>query len=234
MISQEIRRNFLKYFKERGHAIVASSSVVPHDDPTLLFINAGMNQFKDVFLGKSHRDYTRAATAQKCIRVGGKHNDLDNVGHTTRHLTFFEMLGNFSFGDYFKEQAIHYAWEMSTQVFSFDPERIWITIFQDDEEAFELWKKIVPEKKIVRHGRKRQLLGRWEIPVLAVLAQNYTTTRETNTDLPAPPKRMKPATVTSNSGIWSSCNSTETKAAPCIPCQNNRSIRAQDWNASSL
>jgi len=154
MISQEIRRNFLKYFKERGHAIVASSSVVPHDDPTLLFINAGMNQFKDVFLGKSHRDYTRAATAQKCIRVGGKHNDLDNVGHTTRHLTFFEMLGNFSFGDYFKEQAIQYAWEMSTQVFSFDPERLWITIFQEDEEAFELWKKIVPEKKIVRMGEK--------------------------------------------------------------------------------
>ncbi len=154
MLSQEIRRNFLKYFKERQHAIVPSSSVVPHDDPTLLFINAGMNQFKDVFLGKSQRDYTRAATAQKCIRVGGKHNDLDNVGHTTRHLTFFEMLGNFSFGDYFKEQAIQYAWEMSTQVFAFDPERIWITIFQDDEEAFELWKQIVPEKKIVRMGEK--------------------------------------------------------------------------------
>jgi alanyl-tRNA synthetase len=154
MLSQEIRRNFLKYFKERQHAIVPSSSVVPHDDPTLLFINAGMNQFKDVFLGKSQRDYARAATAQKCIRVGGKHNDLDNVGHTARHLTFFEMLGNFSFGDYFKEQAIQYAWEMSTQVFALDPERIWITIFQDDEEAFELWKQIVPEKKIVRMGEK--------------------------------------------------------------------------------
>ena len=154
MLSQEIRRNFLKFFKERHHTIVPSSSVVPHDDPTLLFINAGMNQFKDVFLGKSLREYTRAATAQKCIRVGGKHNDLDNVGHTTRHLTFFEMLGNFSFGDYFKEQAIGYAWQLSTEVFGFDPARIWITIFEDDEEAFSLWKQIVPESKIVRMGEK--------------------------------------------------------------------------------
>ena len=105
MLSQEIRRRFLNYFKERGHAIIASSPVVPHDDPTLLFTNAGMNQFKDVFLGKSIRDYKRAATAQKCIRVGGKHNDLDNVGFTARHHTFFEMMGNFSFGDYFKEEV---------------------------------------------------------------------------------------------------------------------------------
>ncbi len=154
MLSQEIRRNFLKYFKDKQHAIVPSSSVVPHDDPTLLFINAGMNQFKDVFLGKSHRDYTRAASSQKCIRVGGKHNDLDNVGHTSRHLTFFEMLGNFSFGDYFKKEAIAFSWEVSTEVFRFDPEKIWITIFQEDDEAFELWKKIVPEKKIVRMGEK--------------------------------------------------------------------------------
>src|SRR5579863_6472291 len=117
MISAEIRRNFLQYFKKNGHVVLPSSPVVPHDDPTLLFTNAGMNQFKDVFLGKSERDYTRAATSQKCIRVGGKHNDLDNVGHTARHLTFFEMLGNFSFGDYFKTQAIAYAWEVTTQVF---------------------------------------------------------------------------------------------------------------------
>ena len=146
MLSQDVRRGFLKYFKDRGHALIASSSVVPHDDPTLLFNNAGMNQFKDVFLGKSQREYSRATTSQKCIRVGGKHNDLDNVGHTARHLTFFEMLGNFSFGDYFKEQAILFAWEVSTQIFQFDPEKIWITIFETDDEAFELWKKIVPEK----------------------------------------------------------------------------------------
>lgn len=154
MLSQEIRRNFLKYFKDHGHAVIASSPVVPHEDPTLLFTNAGMNQFKDVFLGKSKRDYTRAATSQKCIRVGGKHNDLDNVGHTARHLTFFEMLGNFSFGDYFKQEAIAFAWEVSLRVFGFDPEKIWITIFREDDEAFELWKKIVPEKKIVRMDEK--------------------------------------------------------------------------------
>src|SRR5271154_564243 len=106
MPSQEIRDRFLNYFKKHGHRIISSSPVVPHDDPTLLFTNAGMNQFKDVFLGKSKRDYTRATTTQKCVRVGGKHNDLDNVGHTSRHLTFFEMLGNFSFGDYFKKNAI--------------------------------------------------------------------------------------------------------------------------------
>jgi alanyl-tRNA synthetase len=154
MISQEIRRNFLKYFKDKGHAIVASSPVVPHDDPTLLFTNAGMNQFKDVFLGKSKRDYTRAATSQKCIRVGGKHNDLDNVGHTARHLTFFEMLGNFSFGDYFKKEAIEFAWEVSTKVFGFDPEKIWITVFREDDEADEYWRAIVPAKKIVRMDEK--------------------------------------------------------------------------------
>lgn len=154
MLSQEIRQNFLKFFQQKGHAIVKSSPVVPHDDPTLLFVNAGMNQFKDVFLAKTQREYVRATTSQKCIRVGGKHNDLDNVGHTSRHLTFFEMLGNFSFGNYFKADAIQFAWEVSTSVFQFDPERIWATIFETDEEAFELWKKILPEKRIVRMGEK--------------------------------------------------------------------------------
>lgn len=152
MHSQDLRRRFLKYFKERGHAIIASSPVVPHDDPTLLFNNAGMNQFKDVFLGKAVRDYKLAATAQKCIRAGGKHNDLDNIGHTSRHLTFFEMLGNFSFGDYFKKAAIQYAWEVSTQVFQFPEDKIWPTVFEKDDEAFELWKAYVPEKRITRMG----------------------------------------------------------------------------------
>ncbi len=154
MLSQEIRRQFLNFFKQHHHAVLPSSPVVPHDDPSLLFTNAGMNQFKDVFLGKSVRDYKRAATSQKCIRVGGKHNDLDNVGHTSRHLTFFEMLGNFSFGDYFKEQAIVFAWEVSTKIFQFDPEKIWITVFREDDEAFELWKKIVPVARIVRMDEK--------------------------------------------------------------------------------
>lgn len=154
MLSQEIRRKFLKYFKEKEHSIVPSSSVVPHEDPTLLFTNAGMNQFKDVFLGKSKRDYVRATTSQKCIRVGGKHNDLDNVGHTSRHLTFFEMLGNFSFGDYFKKEAISFAWEVTANIFQFPPEKIWITIFEDDNESHELWKAYVPENRIVRMGEK--------------------------------------------------------------------------------
>src|SRR4029077_1159426 len=140
----EVRKQFLDYFKKQGHSVIASSPVIPHDDPTLLFTNAGMNQFKDVFLGKNVRDYSRAATSQKCIRAGGKHNDLENVGHTKRHLTFFEMLGNFSFGDYFKEQAIQYAWEVSTKVFGLDPERIWPTVYKDDDEAFNLWTRYVP------------------------------------------------------------------------------------------
>lgn len=154
MLSQTVRRQFLKYFKDKEHTIVPSSPVVPHDDPTLLFNNAGMNQFKDVFLGKSARDYKRAVSSQKCIRVGGKHNDLDNVGHTSRHLTFFEMLGNFSFGDYFKEQAIAFAWEVATSIFGFHSDQMWITVFEKDDEAFELWKKWVPQKRIVRMGEK--------------------------------------------------------------------------------
>lgn len=154
MNTQTIRRQFLQYFKDKQHAIIASSPVVPFDDPTLLFANAGMNQFKDVFLGKSARDYKRAVTSQKCIRVGGKHNDLDNVGHTRRHLTFFEMLGNFSFGDYFKEEAIQFAWEVSTQVFGFDESRIWPTVFREDDHAFELWKRYVPADRITRLDEK--------------------------------------------------------------------------------
>lgn len=154
MLSQDIRRRFLQYFKTQGHAVIPSSPVVPYDDPTLLFINAGMNQFKDVFLGKAKRDYKRAATSQKCIRVGGKHNDLENVGHTSRHLTFFEMLGNFSFGDYFKKEAIGFAWDVATHIFDLDPDKIWITVFKDDDEAFELWQKHVKQDRLVRFGEK--------------------------------------------------------------------------------
>lgn len=154
METQEIRRKFLKYFKDQQHSIITSSPVVPFEDPTLLFTNAGMNQFKDVFLGKSKRDYTRAATSQKCVRAGGKHNDLENVGHTTRHLTFFEMLGNFSFGDYFKPEAIRFAWEVATDVFGLEPKRIWPTVFFEDDESFELWTKYVPADRISRFGEK--------------------------------------------------------------------------------
>lgn len=151
--SQEIRRRFLQYFRDHQHSVIASSPVIPHEDPTLLFTNAGMNQFKDVFLGTAKRDYTRATTCQKCIRAGGKHNDLDNVGHTSRHMTFFEMLGNFSFGDYFKEDAIKFGWEVSTEVFQLPPERLWPTVFTDDDEAFELWTRYVPAERITRFGK---------------------------------------------------------------------------------
>ena len=147
---QEIRRRFIDYFKKHSHTHAPSSPVIPHDDPTLLFINAGMNQFKDVFLGKTVRDYSRATTSQKCIRAGGKHNDLENVGHTKRHLTFFEMLGNFSFGDYFKEEAIKWSWELSTEILQFPEEKLWPTVFRDDDEAFEMWTKYVPAERITR------------------------------------------------------------------------------------
>src|SRR5919199_543521 len=132
MTSNEIRSSFLKYFEWNGHRIVGSSSLVPGDDPTLLFTNAGMNQFKDVFLGRERRDYTRAASAQKVMRVSGKHNDLDNVGPSLRHHTFFEMLGNFSFGDYFKQEAIAFAWKLLTQVWHMPPDRLLVSVFKGE------------------------------------------------------------------------------------------------------
>ena len=152
--SNEIRKAFLDFFASKGHAIVASSSLVPHGDPTLLFTNAGMNQFKDVFLGFDKRPYTRATTSQKCVRAGGKHNDLENVGYTARHHTFFEMLGNFSFGDYFKEDAISYAWELLTDVFKLPKDKLTVTVYAEDDEAFDIWnKKIgVPTERIIRIG----------------------------------------------------------------------------------
>ncbi|NLV17223.1 MAG: alanine--tRNA ligase [Syntrophomonadaceae bacterium] len=156
LTSREIRQSFIDYFGARGHAVVASSSLVPIDDPTLLFTNAGMNQFKDVFLGIEQRDYRRAVTSQKCIRAGGKHNDLDTVGRTPRHHTFFEMLGNFSFGDYFKREAIAYAWEYLTAVAKLSPDRLWATVYLDDDEAFDLWQEVagVSPDRIVRLGEK--------------------------------------------------------------------------------
>ncbi len=154
MKAAEIRQTFLKFFESKGHQIVASSPVVPGDDPTLLFTNAGMNQFKDVFLGFDKRAYTRATTSQKCIRAGGKHNDLDNVGYTARHHTFFEMLGNFSFGDYFKHDAISYAWELLTVNFGLPKDKLWVTVYEEDDEAYEIWNKVVgvPAERIVRIG----------------------------------------------------------------------------------
>src|SRR3982750_2864986 len=156
MKSSEIRSSFLEYFRSKGHAIVASSPLVPANDPTLLFVNSGMVQFKDVFLGKDQRAYKRATTAQRSLRAGGKHNDLENVGYTARHHTFFEMLGNFSFGDYFKKDAIAFAWELLTKVYKLSPDRLWTTVYQTDDEAWELWTKMigVPKERCVRIGDK--------------------------------------------------------------------------------
>jgi alanyl-tRNA synthetase len=154
MKANQIRATFLSYFERQGHQVVASSPVIPGDDPTLLFTNAGMNQFKDVFLGFDKRPYSRAATAQKCIRAGGKHNDLDNVGYTARHHTFFEMLGNFSFGDYFKQDAIRYAWELLTVEFKLPADKLWATVYAEDDEAYDIWLKDIglPAERIVRIG----------------------------------------------------------------------------------
>ncbi len=156
MKGNEIRARFLEYFKQHGHTVVESSSLVPQDDPTLLFTNAGMVQFKTVFMGEDKRDYVRATTSQKCVRAGGKHNDLENVGYTARHHTFFEMLGNFSFGDYFKEDAIRYAWDFLTKELGLPAEKLWVSVYEDDDEAFELWEKVedLPKGRIVRLGEK--------------------------------------------------------------------------------
>src|SRR5579864_3841874 len=156
MSAAQVRRMFLQYFGEHGHTIVPSSSLVPGNDPTLLFTNAGMVQFKDVFLGKEKRDYVRATSSQRCVRAGGKHNDLENVGYTARHLTFFEMLGNFSFGDYFKREAIRFHWELVTSKawFGIDPDRLMATVYATDDEAFDIWHQVIglPKERIVRIG----------------------------------------------------------------------------------
>jgi alanyl-tRNA synthetase len=150
--ANEIRRTFLDYFERNDHRIVESSPLVPRNDPTLMFTNAGMVQFKNVFTGSEKRDYDRAVTAQKCVRAGGKHNDLENVGYTLRHNTFFEMLGNFSFGDYFKERAIELAWNLVTKEYGLPIERLLVTVYHDDQDAYDLWKKIagLPDEKIIR------------------------------------------------------------------------------------
>ncbi|HLS83711.1 MAG TPA: alanine--tRNA ligase-related protein, partial [Arenimonas sp.] len=152
--SNDIRRDFLEFFRSKGHEVVPSSPLVPGNDPTLLFTNAGMVQFKEVFLGAEKRSYTRAASSQRCVRAGGKHNDLDQVGYTARHHTFFEMLGNFSFGDYFKREAIIWAWELLTGVWKLPQERLLVTVYHTDDEAYDIWHKEVglPAERIIRIG----------------------------------------------------------------------------------
>ena len=238
---------FLRFFEERGHRVVRSSSLVPTNDPTLLFTNAGMNQFKDVFLGLERRDYDKAASCQKCVRAGGKHNDLENVGFTNRHLTFFEMLGNFSFGDYFKEQAIKYAWDLVTspQWFGIPVEKLYFTVFggaeisagqvlPPDDDAASLWIKIGAAKDRVI-----------EIPGLK---DNFWQMGDTGPcgpcseiffDMgPAHPTRAMQiansratAAATSKSGISSSCSSTAIPTARSIPYRSRPSIPEWAWTA---
>ena len=143
LTSGQLRQAFLDYFAKQGHKVVPSSSLVPANDPTLLFTNAGMVQFKDCFLGMDKRDYVRAVSSQRCVRAGGKHNDLENVGYTARHLTFFEMLGNFSFGDYFKKDAIRFAWDFVTATLKIDPKRLMVTVYDSDDEAYDLWRTMI-------------------------------------------------------------------------------------------
>lgn len=156
MTGNEIRKSFIRYFEKKGHKHVRSSSLVPHNDPTILFTNAGMNQFKDYFLGNQNPEFKRAVTSQKVMRAGGKHNDLENVGRTDRHHTFFEMLGNFSFGDYFKKEAIEYAWEYLTLVLGIPKDKLAVSVFEKDQEAFDLWHEMIgiPADRIARLGEK--------------------------------------------------------------------------------
>ena len=219
MSGSEIRETFLRFFETKGHRRVHSSSLVPHNDPTLLFTNAGMNQFKDVFLGLEHRDYNRATTSQKCVRAGGKHNDLENVGFTRRHHTFFEMLGNFSFGDYFKREAIAYAWELVTsdEWFGIPKDKLYVTIFEGadgvprDDEAEQYWIEVgVPKERIFDHGHEGQLLAMGDTgpcgpcrEIFYDMGQSALRRRRTKT---CPSRRTTHAT--SRSGTWSSCSST--------------------------
>ena len=192
----EIRANFLAYFAREGHEVVPSSPLVPRNDPTLMFTNAGMVQFKNVFTGLEKRPYTRATTAQKCVRAGGKHNDLDNVGYTARHHTFFEMLGNFSFGDYFKERAIELAWRLVTKEFGVPADRLMVTVYIDDDEAFNLWKKIagLPESRIVRIAGVGQFLGDGRHRAVRSVLGDLLRSRRAHTGRPAgqPGRRRRP------------------------------------------
>ena len=223
MTGNEIRATFLKFFESKGHRIVRSSSLVPHGDPTLLFTNAGMNQFKDVFLGLEQREYKRATTAQKCVRAGGKHNDLENVGFTKRHHTFFEMMGNFSFGDYFKKDAIAYAWELITspEWFAIEKDKLYATVFGGaevapgttlgvDEDAQSLWLGHVPARESSLSLASKKTSGPWATPARVDPAAKFTTTWAPSLPRKATPTANFPAiaAATSKSGISFSCNST--------------------------
>ena len=205
----EIRSKFLDFFAANGHEIVPSSPLVPRNDPTLMFTNAGMVQFKNVFTGVEKRPYQRATTSQKCVRAGGKHNDLDNVGYTARHLTFFEMLGNFSFGDYFKERAIELAWNLITKDFGLKKDKLLVTIYHDDDEAA---RSLEEDRRLLATtassvSRPRTISGPWAIPARAVRAPRSSSTAASTSGAGLRAARKRMATASLNSGISCSCSS---------------------------
>ena len=207
LTTNQVRQSFLEYFENKNHKRVASSSLVPGNDPTLLFTNAGMVQFKDVFLGQDKRAYTTATTSQKCVRAGGKHNDLENVGYTARHHTFFEMLGNFSFGDYFKEEAIQYTWEYLTKVVNLPEEKLWVTVYEDDQEAEDIWlnKMGVSKDRFSRIGAKDNF---WQMGDTGPCAhvQKYFMTMVKLYLVVRPEHLMKMAIAILKFGTWSLCS----------------------------
>ena len=228
----DIRSNFLGFFAREGHEVVPSSPLVPRNDPTLMFTNAGMVQFKNVFTGLEKRPYTRAATAQKCVRAGGKHNDLDNVGYTARHHTFFEMLGNFSFGDYFKERAIELAWQLITKEYGVPADKLLATVYIDDDEAFNLWKKIsgLPEKKILRIAGSDNFWAMGDTgpcgrapKFFMIMAHTFRVGR--------PAARTPTAIVSLKFGISCSCSTSSLPTASGKTCRGRRSTPA--WGSSA-
>ena len=236
MTHNDVRDAFLDYFERHGHRVVRSAPLIPHGDPTLMFTNAGMNQFKNVFLGLEKRDYSTATSSQKCLRVTGKHNDFEQVGRTARHHTFFEMLGNFSFGDYFKREAIRYAWELVTEDYGLNPDRLYATVYLDDDEAYRIWEEEIgfPTERLFRLGKGRQLLVDGPHRPPTAPAASCTTTWPRPKAACARRRRWRSAATTpsSRSGTSSSCSSTQTRTAPPSPCPHPASTPAPGWSAS--
>ena len=241
MKTKEIRQKFVDYFVSKGHTHVASSPLVPGNDPTLLFTNAGMVQFKDVFLGRRSAPTTARSPSQRCVRAGGKHNDLENVGYTARHHTFFEMLGNFSFGDYFKRDAIRYAWELLTVHYGLPKEKLWTTVYETDDEAFDIWTKEigVPKERCIRigdkpGGRKYESDNFWQMADTGPCGPCSEIFYDHGPGVAGGPPGLagrRTATATSRSGTSCSCSSTATRRARCIRCPSPRWTRA--WASSA-
>ena len=229
----DIRRDFLDFFASKGHTIVPSAPLVPGNDPTLLFTNSGMVQFKDVFLGAEKRSYVRAADVQRCLRAGGKHNDLDSVGYTARHHTFFEMLGNFSFGDYFKDQAIPYAWELLTKDFALPKDRLLVTVYSEDDEAFDLWRKIagLPDEKIIRIPTSDTF---WRMGDTGPCGPCSEIFYDHGPSIPGGPPGSPDEDGDRFIEIWntSSCSTRKGRRACARRCPAPRSTRAWGWSAS--